>query len=247
MIKIVIPKYGITQQILYKNKLKREKMKKTFVCIAMAMGVVLMSGCGGVGGSTPSSSTSSSSASTGGGVLGSILGAATNGETIGNVLTSVLGIDKLSQKNLVGTWKYKGPGCAFTSTNTLAKAGGEVAATQIKEKLASQYSKLGFNSSNTYITFNEDGTFSAKIDGKSMSGKYTYDASTAQVKLSGMLLNFTAYAKRNTDGIGILFESKKILTLIQTMASMSSNETIGAIGNISKNYDGVRVGFDLTK
>ena len=154
---------------------------------------------------------------------------------------------KLSQKSLVGTWKYKGPGCAFTSNNTLAKAGGEVAAAQIKEKLASHYSKLGFNSSNTYITFNADGTFAAKIDGKSMNGNYTYDESTAQIKLQGLFLNFTAYAKRNADGIGILFESKKILTIIQTMASMSTNETVGAIGNISKNYDGVRVGFDLQK
>lgn len=136
---------------------------------------------------------------------------------------------------------------ATTRWQRLAKAGGEVAAAQIKEKLASHYSKLGFNSSNTYITFNADGTFAAKIDGKSMNGNYTYDESTAQIKLQGLLLNFTAYAKRNADGIGILFESKKILTIIQTMASMSTNETVGAIGNISKNYDGVRVGFDLQK
>lgn len=224
-------------------------MKKSFIGVAMA--VLLVTSCGGVGTSTGSSSASSSnssaSASNGGSVLGSIIGAAANGETLGNVITSVLGIDKLSQKSLVGTWKYKGPGCAFTSHNTLAKAGGEVAAAQIKEKLASHYSKLGFNSSNTYITFNADGTFAAKIDGKSMNGNYTYDESTAQIKLQGLLLNFTAYAKRNADGIGILFESKKILTLIQTMASMSTNETVGAIGNISKNYDGVRVGFDLQK
>ena len=72
---------------------------------------------------------------------------------MGNVLSSVLGIDRITQKNLIGTWKYKGPGCAFTSENTLAKAGGEIAATQVKEKMASQYSKLGFSSSNTYITF----------------------------------------------------------------------------------------------
>ena len=208
-------------------------MKKSFVGVAMA--VLLVTSCGGVGTNTGSSSASSSnssaSASNGGSVLGSIIGSAANGETLGNVITSVLGIDKLSQKSLVGTWKYKGPGCAFTSHNTLAKAGGE----------------LGFNSSNTYITFNADGTFAAKIDGKSMNGNYTYDESTAQIKLQGLLLNFTAYAKRNADGIGILFESKKILTIIQTMASMSTNETVGAIGNISKNYDGVRVGFDLQK
>ena len=222
-------------------------MKKTFIGAAMV--ALLTTGCGGVGTNNDSSSsnTTTTHSSNGGSVIGNIIGSAANGNTLGNVISSVLGIDKLSQKSLVGTWKYKGPGCAFTSNNTLAKAGGEVAAAQIKEKLASQYSKLGFNSSNTYITFNSDGTFLAKIDGKSMSGKYTYDESSAQIKLQGLLLNFTAYAKRNTDGIGILFESKKILTIIQTMASMSNNETLNTIGDISKNYDGVRVGFDLQK
>lgn len=100
-------------------------MKKSFVGVAMA--VLLVTSCGGVGTNTGSSSASSSnssaSASNGGSVLGSIIGSAANGETLGNVITSVLGIDKLSQKSLVGTWKYKGPGCAFTSHNTLAKAG----------------------------------------------------------------------------------------------------------------------------
>lgn len=234
-------------------------MKKLFVAVAVAISVVLFSSCGGVGtganssasssnsSSVSSSTTTSSSAATGGSVLGNILGATANGETLGNVLTSVLGIDRITQKNLIGTWKYKGPGCAFTSENALAKAGGEIAATQVKEKMASQYSKLGFTASNTYISFENNGVFSAKIDGKSISGKYTYDEKTGEVQLTTLLLNATGHIKRNTDGIGLLFESKKVLTLIQTLAAMSSNETVNAIGNISKNYDGVRVGFDLTK
>ena len=215
-------------------------MKKTFVCVAVASCIALLSGCGAIG---SGSATSNSNGS----ILGGIIGAASSANTIGNVIGSVLGTNKLTAKQLVGTWKYKGPGCAFTSDNALAKAGGEIAATQIKEELATQYSKLGFTSSNTYITFNEDGTYSAKIDGKQMTGKYTFDESSCQFKLTGLLLSFTGYAKKNTDGIGILFESKKILSLIQTLSSMSGNETVNVIGDISKNYDGVRVGFDMTK
>lgn len=214
-------------------------MKKTVLCVAVAMCTSILSSCGGIGTGTSSSAGSS--------VLGGIIGSATNGGAIGNIISSVLGADKLTAKQLIGTWKYKSPGCAFTSDNALAKAGGEIAAAKIKEKLSTEYSKLGFSSSNTYITFNEDGTYSAKIDGKSMSGKYTFDESSKQLKLSGVLLSFTGYAKRNTDGIGILFESKKILSLLQTLSSMSSNETVNAIGDLSKNYDGVRVGFDLQK
>lgn len=129
----------------------------------------------------------------------------------------------------------------------MAKAGGEIVATQIEEKLSAEYAKLGFKKSNTYITFNEDGTFSGKIDGKSLSGNWTFDENTQALKLSGLLLSLNGYATRNASGISILFESKKILTLLQTVAALSGNSTLSTIGDISKNYDGVRVGFDMTK
>ena len=129
----------------------------------------------------------------------------------------------------------------------MAKAGGEIVATQIEQKLSAEYAKLGFKKSNTYITFNEDGTFSGKIDGKSLSGNWTFDENTQALKLSGLLLSLNGYATRNASGISILFESKKILTLLQTVAALSGNSTLSTIGDISKNYDGVRVGFDMAK
>ncbi len=204
---------------------------------------MLAAGCGTLGSGTAATTSTASTGS----VLGSVIGAMSNGEAIGNVLTSVIGLDKLSQSQLIGTWRYNGPGCAFTSDNLLAKAGGEVAATQIEEKLEQQYSKLGFSSSNTYITFNQDGTFASKIDGKGFSGNYTYDASTGALTLKGLLLSLNGYAMRNGSGISMLFESKKLLSLLQTMAALSGNSTLSSIGEISKNYDGARLGFDMKK
>lgn len=223
-------------------------MKKMTIMVAAALSMLATS-CGSLGnlGGVGTGSGSGTAASQGGSVLGSILGAATKGETIGNVLSSVIGLNKLSQRELVGTWKYDGPGCAFTSDNLLAKAGGEVAATTIEEKLKVQYDRLGMNSSNTYINFKEDGTFSAKIDGRGWSGKYTYDPKTGALNMKGLLLSLNGYATRNGGGISVLFESKKLLTLVQTIAAISGNSTLGTIGDLSKNYDGVRLGFDLRK
>ncbi len=217
-------------------------MKKNCYVVA---GIVCMlaAGCGTLGSGTSATTSTTSTGS----VLGSVIGAMSNGEAVGNVLTSVIGLDKLSQSQLIGTWRYDGPGCAFTSDNLLAKAGGEVAAAQIEEKLEQQYSKLGFSSSNTYITFNQDGTFASKIDGKSFSGNYTYDASTGALTLKGLLLSLNGYATRNGSGISMLFESKKLLSLLQTMAALSGNSTLSSIGEISKNYDGARLGFDMKK
>ena len=218
-------------------------MKKLIFAVA-GMLCLMTVGCGGLGSNVLGGTGTTTST---GNVLGDVLGAMTNGEAIGNVLGSVIGLDKLSQNQLYGTWKYDGPGCAFTSGSALAKAGGEVVATQIEQKLESEYAKLGLKASNTYITFNEDGTFVSKIGGKSFNGNYTYDAQTGSVMLKGLLLSLNGYVTRNGSGISVLFESKKLLSLIQTLSALSGNATLGTISDISKNYDGVRLGFDMAK
>lgn len=211
--------------------------------ITMAAAAILMSSCGmGAQGNTANSSNAAQ-----GSVLGSILSASTDGQTIGNVLQSVLGLDKVTKANLIGTWKYSQPGCAFTSKNLLAQAGGEAVATSIKQKMSGYYSTVGIKSSNTQVTFNENGTFTAKIAGKSWQGNWTFDEANYKITMQGILLNVNCYAKMNSNGIGLLFEGKKLLTLLQTMTALSGNQTVQTIGDLSKNYDGVRVGFDMTK
>lgn len=182
-------------------------------------------------------------------VLSNILGSSSSSSnsSISDILGSVIGSSKLTVKNLVGTWKYSSPGCAFTSENLLAKAGGEIAATTVENKLKTYYNKVGIKSSNTYFTFNSDGTFTSKIDGKSWSGTYTYDESSNAIKLKGVLLSISGYATKTTNGISLLFESKKLLTLLQTVSKFSGNTTLSTLGTLSKNYNGVRMGFDMKK
>lgn len=166
---------------------------------------------------------------------------------LGNIIGSVLGVNRVSEANLVGTWKYTAPGCAFTSDNLLAKAGGEVAAQKIKSQLLPYYQSLGIAAGNTLFTFKEDKTFSGKLAGKSISGTYTYDPQTGAINLKTLLLSMNGYVTLTTKGISLLFESQKILSVMQTLGALSGNSTIGTIGEISKNYDGVRVGFELTR
>lgn len=179
--------------------------------------------------------------------LGQVLSTIGTGGTIGNIFTSVIGLDKVSQQQLIGTWGYAGPGCAFTSENLLAKAGGEVAATRIEQELAPYYTRIGITAANTQVTFNTDGTFSAVIAGKSFNGQYAFDEASAKITLKTLLFSINCYAKREVGGISLLFESKKLLTVLQMMAALSGNETAQKIGELSKNYDGVRLGFDMKK
>ena len=170
-----------------------------------------------------------------------------SGGTVGNIFTSVIGLDKVSEKGLIGTWKYNGPGVAFTSENLLAKAGGEVAATKIEQELTPYFQQAGISAQNTSVVFNEDKTFRATIAGKSFGGTWSFDEAQAKVTLQGLLLSVNCYAKREYGGIALLFESKRLLQVLQVLATLSGNQTAQKVGDLSKNYDGIRLGFDMKK
>lgn len=213
--------------------------------------------------STPTTSTSTttnsgySAGSVVAGVLGGLLGggtttgsSSTGSSIINGILNNVIGSATFSQADLCAhTWKYSKPGCAFTSENLLAKAGGEIAASKIEENLSTYYNKFGFSKSNTYFTFKTDGTFAAKIDGKAWSGTYTFDEKTHAIQLKGLLLSASGFATRTTNGISLLFEQKKLLTLVKTLSklNLTGSTTMSAVSSIVDNYDGVRMGFEMTK
>lgn len=213
--------------------------------------------------STPTTSTSAttnsgySAGSVVAGVLGGLLGggtttgsSSTGSSIINGILNKVIGSATFSQADLCAhTWKYSKPGCAFTSENLLAKAGGEIAASKIEEDLSKYYSKFGFSKSNTYFTFTTDGTFAAKIDGKSWNGTYTFDEKTHAIQLKGLLLSASGFATRTANGISLLFEQKKLLTLVKTLSklNLTGSTTMSAVSSIVDNYDGVRIGFEMTK
>ena len=223
-------------------------MRKNVLLCCVAMAAMLATSCGTQNSTLTqigtqvlsdvllgTSGTGSSSGSTAG----------TSG-ALGNILGSVLGGSaKPTKAQIIGTWNYFQPGCAFTSDKFLAQAGGELVAAEIKAKVAPTYDKLGVKSSNTSVTFNQDGTFAAKFAGKSFSGNYTFEESTSKVVMKGMLLTINAYIKRNSNGIALLFESSKLLTFLQAISALSGNSSIQAVGEISKSYDGLRLGFDF--
>lgn len=201
-----------------------------------------------------SSSTTSNAGSAVAGILGAVLGGKSNSSSsagssiISGILNNVIGSGTFSKQDLCAhTWKYSKPGCAFTSENLLAKAGGEIAANKVEEKLGEYYSKFGFSGSNTYFTFKTDGTFAAKIDGKSWQGNYTFDEKTHAIQMKGLLLSMSGYATKTTNGISLLFDQTKLLNLIKTMGALKGSSTLSAIGTIANNYDGMRVGFEMTK
>ena len=198
--------------------------------------------------STKKSTSTSVDATTGATTSATAATTTSIGSIISGLLNNVIGSGTFSKEDLCAhTWKYSKPGCAFTSENLLAKAGGEIAANKVEEKLSTYYDKFGFSSSNTQFTFTTDGNFSAQIDGKPWQGSYTFDEKTHAIHLKGLLLSASGYATKTTNGISLLFDQKKLLNLIKMLSAFKGSSTLSAVGTIANSYDGMRVGFEMTK
>lgn len=217
-------------------------MKKIIMMAAAAL--LLLQSCGSLGnlGMLGGNQTGTTTTNTGGNVLGNL-----GGNALGGLLDLIVGGVKFSQQDIVGSWYYVEPACAFTSENVLAKAGGAVAAKTVNGKLQSVYNSLKISNSNTQLTFDQSGNFSGKIAGIPLSGTYTFDSSNGQIVMKATLITLNAFITRSTSGMNFTFESKKILSLLQTVSAFSGNSTLSTIGDISKSFDGVRVGFAMRK
>ncbi|MCW4119528.1 DUF4923 family protein [Prevotella copri] len=250
-----------TKKTTKKSSSKKTTAKKSTASASTASAAPTTTSSSSVSAATNTTANNTSatvnSAATVAGVLGAILGgsnagngsnsSSNAGSIINGILNNVIGSGTFKQADLCHTWKYSKPGCAFTSENLLAKAGGEIAASKVENKLEGYYKKFGFSSSNTYFTFNTDGTFSAKIDGKAWNGTYTFDEKTHAIQLKGLLLSASGYATKTTNGISLLFDQKKLLNLIKALSAFKGSSTLSAVGSIANNYDGMQVGFEMTK
>lgn len=237
-----------------KTTTKKTSTKKTTSAASNTTAATTTTSAATTSNTATSTSATSNAGSAVAGILGAVLGGNSNSSSsagssiINGILNNVIGSGTFSKQDLCAhTWKYSKPGCAFTSENLLAKAGGEIAANKVEEKLGEYYSKFGFSGSNTYFSFKTDGTFAAKIDGKSWQGNYTFDEKTHAIQMKGLLLSMSGYATKTTNGISLLFDQTKLLNLIKTMGALKGSSTLSAIGTIANNYDGMRVGFEMSK
>lgn len=246
-----------TTKTTKKSTTKTSTKKSTSTSVDATTGATTSATAATTTSTANTAAASSNTSSTIANVLGGLLGAATGntsgstssaGSIIGGLLNNVIGSGTFSKEDLCAhSWKYSKPGCAFTSENLLAKAGGEIAASKVEEKLSTYYNKFGFSSSNTQFTFTTDGNFSAQIDGKPWQGSYTFDEKTHAIQLKGLLLSASGYATKTTNGISLLFDQKKLLNLIKMLSAFKGSSTLSAVGTIANSYDGMRVGFEMTK
>lgn len=171
---------------------------------------------------------------------------------IGSVLNGVLSSSNLSVKDIVGTWKYVEPAVEFKSDNLLKKAGGAAASSAIVNKIKPYYEKAGVQ--NMIFTVDDDSSFTMKIGKITTSGTIEAEESGGQFvfnfKAAGKIKlgKINAYMSKNISGqLTLTFDASKLISLVNTMASISSNSTVQGVASVLNSYDGLTVGFVLSK
>jgi len=167
---------------------------------------------------------------------------------LSDVVKNVVGDKTTTASSIIGTWTYAGPECQFESDNLLAKAGGEVAAKEVEEKIQKVYEKVGMDG--CQYTFNEDGSYSCTVKGKTSSGTYTFDSDAKTVTMKSKLgIKTVAYVTVTGDIMSLVFKADKLMSVLKTITSTAAsvNSTASTISSIADSYDGLRLGFELKK
>ena len=178
-------------------------------------------------------------------ILNGVLGGQT-GDVISG-LTSVFSSDKqATTNNIIGTWSYTEPAIVFTSDNLLTKVAAKVAANKLETKLQSYLTQYGIKPSALVLTFNEDGTCTEKLNGKTIKGKWQVKDSKLILTLGGIkALQITT----QIDGKDMQFvtDATKLLKLFKSVGAKSTNKNIQTVTSLMKSVDGMQAGVTLHK
>ena len=165
---------------------------------------------------------------------------------LSGVAKAVVGNKATTASSIIGTWTYSGPECQFESENLLAKAGGEMAAKEVEEKMIAVYNKVGMN--NIRYTFNEDGTYSYQMKKRTVTGSYVFDDAAKTITMTGKLgLKTVAYVTVTGNDMSMVFKADKLMSILKTITGAASkvNSTAATINSVAEAYDGLMLGFEL--
>lgn len=179
-------------------------------------------------------------------VLNGVLGGGQSEDMVSGI-TSIFSSDKQANKNnIIGTWSYTEPAIMFTSDNLLTKLAAKVAANKLEDKLQSYLTQYGIKPGALVLTFNEDGTCTETLNGKSMKGKWQVKDSKLVLTLGGIKsLQITT----QIDGKNMMFvtDATKLLKLFKSVGAKSTNKNIQTVTSLMKNVDGMQAGVSLKK
>lgn len=163
--------------------------------------------------------------------------------------------DKLDvlPENITGTWEYTGAAVKFTSDNVLMSAASELAAGQVEDKLDEYLQKTGLRQGTFSYVFETDSTFTTVFNKMKFPGTYRFSPEADTIELdygkSERLKGFTIKTQVTVgiNSMELLFNADRIIEFIGKISSSSGDTKLKALSSLISQYDGMKIGFGLTK
>ena len=146
-------------------------------------------------------------------------------------------------RGIYGEWKYDGASVEAKGSNVLSQVAKPVAKSKMKKKLNDAFKKLKISKKSTQINFRTDGTFSLRLFGPEINGKYDYDAMENTVTLRCYGVSMKARVKRESNKLHLLFNTDRLLHLLELVSGLAHNKTLQSLAFLADNYNDVQVGF----
>lgn len=175
------------------------------------------------------------------------------GGRLGSALGNLLSTDKMTLKQMEGTWGYSAPAVTFKSDNVVKRAGGAAASGMIVEKLKPIYARVGFDKSK--LTVSADSSFVLS------AGKITLKGTISDVSDKDSDANFVfhfsvggklkigeadAYVTKSATGVlSVMFDVTKLIAIMETAGKISGNSTLKSAVDLLESYDGLCAGFAM--
>lgn len=156
-------------------------------------------------------------------------------------------------KNIEGNWEFSGSAVKFTGDNVLMNAASELAAGKVEDQLNEYLQKVGIRQGLFSYVFNADGTFTTTFSKMNFSGQYTFSQEEGTIeldygkneKLKGVSLKTDVSVSLNS--MQLLFNADKLLDFISKITSTVGDSKIGALASLIDQYDGLKIGFELSR
>lgn len=156
-------------------------------------------------------------------------------------------------KNIEGNWEFSGSAVKFTGDNVLMNAASELTAGKVEDQLNEYLQKVGIRQGLFSYVFNADGTFTTTFSKMNFSGQYAFSQEEGTIeldygkneKLKGVSLKTDVSVSLNS--MQLLFNADKLLDFISKITSTVGDSKIGALASLIDQYDGLKIGFELSR
>ncbi len=169
------------------------------------------------------------------------------GDVVGDIVSNLLGTNKLTEDNLVGTWTYSEPCAVMESEDVLGKLGGSLITSKIEEEEAKLLNKVGFTAGKVVLTLNKDKSGTITVGNRAIN--LTWAVSESNLHLT--ILRQTIKVNANMDGgnLQLAMNADKLLQLLNAVTSKagSLSSSFGTISKLLNQYEGLYLGLRFTK